>query len=68
MAWVDATTVFGHGPPDVTCKLRGEVAMEATEVDRRPLGDAGLAFDDDETAPYLSFDWDPTDVDGRPLR
>jgi hypothetical protein len=76
MAWVEARTVFGEGPPEVTGRLRGDLAGEPTQVDRRPLGaseeasdpDGVVLFEDDVTAPYLAFEWEPTAVDGRPLR
>jgi len=69
MAWVEAKTVFG-GPPEATGRFHGDLASEPTEVDRRPFGASAptrqaegvVDFDDDVTAPFLAFDWEPTDV------
>lgn len=59
MSWVEVKTVFGHGPPD------GDLATQSTEP---ALVMEGLVFDDDVTAPYATFDWEPTEVDTTPLR
>lgn len=70
MSWVEARTVFGEGPPEVTGRLRGDLAGEPTQVDRQPLGASAedLDFDDDVTAPYLTPELEPTAVDQTPLR
>ncbi len=71
MAWVEAKTVFGgHGPPGAAGGVDGELATGPTEVGRRPLGASAptrgaegvVDFDDDVTAPYVGFEWEPTDV------
>lgn len=61
MGWVEAKTMFGLAPPEVTGRFVPEHHEEAT------VQEGVLAFDDDVTAPYFAFDLDPTEVDQAPL-